>query len=424
MTRNPAGSRTGEVDKTRSIKGYNQARDKGEKGKWFPNFKHSRYSEKMTTYDDIDYIFILFNRASSATEAAYIANGCEEAVTIGRQTGNMKEEVAAQKTAYKQIIDDWMQIIFELAAQEAIIDLMENPPRSDSATSLGDGNTGNTNIALFTKSSRATMLQELEGLVMPNVVMEIFRPLNFYWKLLDPWILGETTIPARYILPRMPTNALTTINTLISSVYSNQGEAKMHMDKFKIKYKTWPGIDALKPRELRIADTDSIAYLSHMNLCYRGIAAAKISPPAYGFDADGSENHRYYFKDSPNESVINVLAKLLEPYDATYNQYGGLLANAAITTSQNDAGMSAKLTESSEFLGTTIYNNLDFLLNVKAIWDQTDDINIELTGSDPTNADISGFWPLASQLDLKYAKGMDETRTDNVLLNWLKSVTF
>ena len=79
------------------------------------------------------------------------------------------------------------------------------------------------------------------------------------------------------------------------------------------------------------------------------------------------------------------------------------------------------MSESAEFLGTSLFNQIGFMMNFKALWDQTNVINIELTGTDVTNLDLT-LWPMSRIHGLKYGQGIDETASDNIYLNYLKSV--
>jgi hypothetical protein len=279
-------------------------------------------------------------------------------------------------------------------------------------------------MALITRSSYATLMQELEGLIIPNLVIEILKPLNFYIKMSEPWIQGETTIPPRYVVLRTPSLSLASLNSYVETIRSNQGEAKMHMDKFGIKYSTWDQ-SLLEARELTINDIDAIAYFQHAYLMINNTTGSPqyYKPQSIDLGQDGGEDYKYYFADNPNESVINVLAKLFHTREATYNKYGGTFVNYEDPGGNSDMCVQCKYTESTEFLANTVLNNFDILSQFRAFWEQTDTLNVSLTGTGISNDDYP-TWLTALLKDLKYGSGLDENRSDAVLESFARSVMF
>jgi hypothetical protein len=208
------------------------------------------------------------------------------------------------------------------------------------------------------------------------------------------------------------------LETLMSEIYSNQGQARVHMDKFGVKYETFKE-GMLEPRMITRDNVDYIAFMNHGMLgIYDGANPQAIRE--YGFNGDGSENHKYYFKDRPDESKIHAFAKLLGSYNATYNKYGGLLyqVDAFVPTTQNYINMfRASRFENTEFVSNSIAAFADIALDFKDVYKQTNTLNVSFTGT-YLSADIDiSSWPLAWKYDLKYGSGLNETKTDYILLN-------
>jgi hypothetical protein len=240
-------------------------------------------------------------------------------------------------------------------------------------------------------------------------------------------MVGETAIPARYFLPFGPYGASASLKTLILALHSEQGECKLHCEKFGIKKSKWNN-EWFEPVEKSIDDLDAIPYFNFSPVAYRGGAADQNRYPLYPFNADASESNQYWFKNDPNESKLNYLAKLFHGYNATYNKYGGIFG-PLYSTSQDDWAFCANYTESSEFLQTDLISQIEVAMLFKALWQQTNVINIELSGTDVSNYDINytnaGIsWPLATQRGLKYGNGLDEAASDNVLISYLMELMF
>jgi hypothetical protein len=139
----------------------------------------------------------------------------------------------------------------------------------------------------------------------------------------------------------------------------------------------------------------------------------------YPFDADASENHRWFFKDTPNESRINAYAKLLHTYNETYNKYGGLLNSLSVSTTRGDVNaLICKKTESSEMLAAEPISGVwhHWFSKHYATYCQTNTLNSSLTGTfQAADVDITE-WPYALDHDLYYATGLNELRSDSILL--------
>lgn len=430
MTRRNETSPQGGSKKFDQQGAYYKARNKestGQGNKHMRTFAYSKKTERMTSYADVNYITLLLKTVKS-TACAKFALACKEAYIRGMKTGNMKEIVADQETGFVNSCDYWFELLAELSVQTTMKKLMSNPPRSDTVTDLGDGETSNTNVALFEDATFADILMMLKDKEIPEVVVKVWKSFNFYYKMSEGWIKGETAIPDSYLLWYTPLAAASTIKDLVKSAIAEQGESRLHCQKFGIK--TVKFSDAFLDAEERMLKTkdlsdESISFFNFNPLCYRALAADKMIYPLYPFHADTSETKKWWSTTGdPNNAKMNYLAKLLHEYNATYNQWGGAMSGPLYTTTQDDWCIRAKYTESAEFLADEIVTYIEVFMKFAAAWQQTNTVNIELTGTDVSNYDInlanSGLtWPLATELDLKSGSGIDETASDETLISYL-----
>lgn len=425
--------------KQRSNKSYREKRYSEDYGV-LPNFVRTRSKRGHGTYDSDLFITMPFMTFYIGT---YVANACKQAVIQGYQAGNMKDKVDAQETAYTTMVSNWLQVLFNLGPMTTLRDLMDNPPESDAISATGDGETGNTNMALYTYLNFNAILSELQGKIIPNVVIELFKAFNFYIKFGDPYQIGAVEIPGQYYLPFYPKDAYTTLSTVATGaldlIYAQQGQAKRHMDKFGIKYSKFD-VSLLTPREIDQNHPDAIAWFNHAPLTIAGSGVAGYCPG--GYDAAGDvvaggifgtgglfytgahSNVAYFFKDNPNESVIHVLAPLLDMYHATNNPYGWMFnPGTFISTTAKDTGLKASQVEASEFLGADASEMTFSVTKYLALYTQTNLIDLSYTGTNIAETDIAE-WPLAATLDLKYGRGLSQNVIDNALLRQLMKWSF
>jgi hypothetical protein len=409
-------------DSVQRNKSYYSARSKADKTNIFPKFTHTRESENMTTYADEDYYYVILNYAYG-TNAAYLADGLIEAVNTGHMTGNMKDLVAAQETGFDNLSTNIICVLFDLAWQKHVRYILDNPPEQNTNNlTVSDGGIANVKVPVYTPDEYNTTIGNMEGrgLVVPNVILEILKAFNWYVKRTEPYNVGSSTIPASYFSPFISYYTPDNLDALIQTCYTNIGQAKLYMDKFGVKYKTFSESD-LEPIEKKLfpIDDDLIAYFNHMvPIIYDGANPQAITH--YPFSADNSESHRYYFRNDPNDSKIHAYAKLLHAYNATYNKYGGLFYQGAtqIPTTQNYVNaLYCDKQESTGWKGNSIAGFSPVFSLSHPLYKQTNTLNVSYTGT-YLSADIDlTQWPLAIQHDLKYGSGLNETKTDNIFLN-------
>jgi hypothetical protein len=263
-------------------------------------------------------------------------------------------------------------------------------------------------------------------MLIPNAVLALIQPLNFVILVNDEWIKGGQNIPPSYINPFITTVSETNLQSYRTLIRSNNGTAKLHMDKFGVKYTPFKSNMVTEFKTLRLWDVDALAYLNHSRLNVSTASAYYPTGINYSADADTAKTIKFFFKDNPNESVLHYILPMLNcPYNGTHNQYGGLLASSELTTTAGDIAMVAKYTEETEFLASAITSKTNLVSKFLAAYDQTDVLNISLTGTDHggLNTDQT-IWSLGWMYGLKYGTGLSGGQLENVLLQYIISKMF
>jgi hypothetical protein len=308
--------------------------------------------------------------------------------------------------------------------------LLDNPPEQNASNlTVDDGAIGNVKVPIYTPDQYSTFIGNLEGrgLIIPDFIVKIHKLFNWYVKRSSEYFIGATQIPPGYFMPGLPYYITSGLDTVVNTAYTNIGQAKLHMDKYGVKYSKFSE-SMLDPVEKNLQDVDVIAYLNHRPLKIYDGANPQYLYGEGDFHVDGSEAHRYYFRDNPNESKIHAYAKLLQPYEATYNKYGGAFCGTGATTvptTQNYINMFyCDKQEGTGWKGNSIAGFSDIALLFNGVWKQTNTLNVSWTGT-YLSADIdTSTWPLAMWENLKYGTGLDETKTDNILINAIISDMF
>ena len=409
------------------IKTYNRARYKEDKGRYFPTAKHSVYDTFIESVIDNDYMLIIPRVFDTAQ---YIGNLFTLSYSLGLKTGNHKEINDTEEAAAEALVENWIALFFNLGPQQTILDLMDNPPRSDTISAIGDGATSNTNIALFAEDARNTLISELEGMPVPKFVIELWKGLGFYLKTREPWFVGATSIPGQYLVPIMPYSALTTMQTAKEAVYSNQGLSRNHFDKFGIQHSPFSA-SMLDSKEIDVSkgtwDGDALGFFAEWFIPYREVSPADVTlMPATKLNADGSEAHELFFPTggNPNDIPLYSFLPLIYPYIADYNIYGGLL-KSLFSTTVRDMVMRASKSESSEFLACNDAPTESWggalLPQFRCLTDgsHTDaNLALSITGDyKAADSDYVNVWPAGEARGYKKWKGYSETNWKSMIIN-------
>lgn len=430
MTRKAIGGQASKViNREKAIEPYEKAKQTKALGRHIRTFAQTKKKQRMTTYDDSDYMTMLCTRVSSAA-CAYFANACSEAYTRGQNVGNMKDQEDAQLAAFVTTCDNMIEVLMELSAQWPLKNLMAYYDRQDTISVVGTGAAGQVNLANFEDATMTDILQRMKDLEIPDVIWKVVKELNFYFKLSEGWTdVKNNNIPGRYLFYRMPYLASASIHTLITAVWAEQGELRMHCKKFGIKTSKFTS-DWLVPREIRLDHVDALAYFQHGALNVRDSIATNDKQyfAAFGIHGDGAEARKWWFYDNPNESVLNYLAPLFYSYEAEFNMYGGLLSATLLPTGADSFALCGKFT-ATELVSKDIIEVIEIWMLFLAAWEQVDVINIELTGTAISNFDISvanaGItWLRSAFGDIWYGTGIDEISIKHTLLSYLQELMF
>lgn len=392
----------------------------------------TRTKESHATYDSSKYIILPQIYPGTSTTMGYFANACITASKQAYQVGNMKDKVDAQETAMSTVIQYSLLVFLELMAQGHIKDLMDNPPESNLETDLGDGLTGNTNVANFEYMEYNALLNQLTGKLIPKVVIDVIKVFNFVIKYTEAYKIGPVEIPAQYVLPFTPSLSYATIQSYITNIGSNQGQMKRHMDKFGFKYVSFTP-DMLDMRIINPDHPDALAWFNHAPLSITGSGKSAYWPQTDGVAVgtyyypgsiylNAHNTTRYYFRDNPNESMIHVLAPCLEYYESTYAKYGGLFrtgVSSLLCTTADTFGLSASQVESSEFLRISSTNAYFALKKFFALYNSSHTlIYVELGGTNIAEVKITDY-DLAHDIDLKYGTLPRQEVMEEALLQYL-----
>jgi hypothetical protein len=258
-------------------------------------------------------------------------------------------------------------------------------------------------------------------------------------------MVGTVRTPPSFFIPYISDKKVSEVDTFLADyVYAYNGESKLYMDKFGVRYKTLSDEDLTKlPRLIHgVNNPEMLAFFNHSSFKVYDNAAEHIITPdgVYDQDANGGEHttRKFYFLDKPDEAIYHVLTPLLNEYDATNNKYGILDIDGCIYCGTDDDDVSfcyAKYLESTNFTGgtaTILYKTAMLQLYLAlyeqgaghSLGDTSGFMNQSLTGSKLT-ADIDQtVWPLAVRNGAFYGTGLSQAVIENALLNYCISKAF
>ena len=387
-----------------------------------PTFGRSRTINHISDFDSDTFCTTLGSTVIAAS-AAYFANMCLAALDRGFQKGNMKDIKTEQQTGFVTLCNSWAQVLLTLAPMKQIKTLFKSAPESNAVTALGDGNTGNTNVANYTFLTWNSMLSELTGKFIPDMVIKSIKNLFFVIKFHDGYRRYSVDLPPAYLMPIAPKLVSTDVDTLIDLIFANQGLAQRHMDKFGVKYSKFdPAM--LDFKVIAPDDPDAIALFTHGTIGVRAAAANVENRPNGDLDGGNHTARYYYFKESPNESALHYLLPIwMTTYDATENKYGGLVNGIIWTTTQNDlAGFVAQEHESSEFLAVGV-DARDYIVSCfQNMYDNSAALGMSITGTTLTaDKDLTNNLYF-SKLGLAKGAGLSRHIIENAALRYLMEI--
>lgn len=422
-----ASERSGAKNREAKIEGWVKERQTASIGRHMRTFARTKKKELITTYDDVDYLTFLQNIRGS-DECAYFADACLLAYERGQRVGNMKDEVAAQKEALDLTCDYGLELLLDLSAQWPLANLMANHYKQDTISVAG------VSITDYNEATMTAILQRMDKLELPVVLKRVLNDVNFIVKWTEPWQdVNNNDIPGSYVCIRTPYAASSTNEALVTNLWAEQGELKNHCKKFGIKLEKFSP-DWLKPRIINRDHPDWLAFtqLTAVNLRNGADAADLTKLPAYHFAAANPEYKRWWFYNDPNESPINYLAPLFQPYDNPDNLYGGACVYPHVLSTADTFVSSFKFTDATAQPSDMpkLFERIDLAKEFLAIWENAGDLNFEITGTDITNTDIDLnsnaqiSWFKSVDLDISYGTGIDLTAKDDTFISYLIELMF
>lgn len=396
--------------------GYRQRRTKEETGKLFPTFSHSRSKETLTTYGDSDYatMMIQSNDHATANSVTAFKNLMIASYKEGHTSGNMKDVVTAEETSFSVVCEAAFTVIMELILNMNQDEFFANPAESDTNTLTS------TRPVKITLQSLILTVQTLsrKALVVPNVVKKLINDIMFVVKFSDEYSVGTVVLPPGYLIPWTPSIVLANLEALITTWGSNNAAAKLHMDKFGIKYSQFSESDLISLPEVPIDSPQAMWMFNHFPLLLRGAAADINMYPDVDL-AGGTDwtSERFYFKQNPNECILHALVPLLYAYHATNNPYGGILSAQLVDATQNNFNMMKSAYDNTSTFTKGSAPNI--FMRFRAVWTQTDNYNISQTGTDRTGDSDLSDWDYAIEHSLFYGTGLTKTILEQILKNYM-----
>jgi hypothetical protein len=411
---------------------YVEAKSKLQRGRYLPTFSHTRIHNHMTSYDDDEYIII---RACApwAAGSTGIQTLAGDIVDQGHTSGNMKDKVDDEETAYKQVSLNALRAILDCRIQHQIRTLMADYAEADETGG------SNTSPAVWTLATFNQLMTEIDGkhIMVPNWVLKLADDFLFYVQLGEQYTIGTVRTPPSYFIPYISDAKYSEMASYLGSyVYTYNGESKIYMDKFGVKYKELKSSDLTKPLTMYKGwrHPEVLAFLCHSSYhIYDNASIHLISPDGvYANDAIAADHasRKFYFVDKPDEAPYHLFTPLLNEYNADKNKYGWLDENIYHYSGGDDDDNSfekAKYLEDTSFTGGTNTSMWYILKQFAATYQQSAGhslgdtsgfLNLSLTGS-KLAADIDiGNWPLAMEMDCFYGTGLTKSVIENALLNY------
>jgi hypothetical protein len=396
-------------------------RTKETTGRLLPPFTHSRVGQTISTFEDTDYFnahMRCLNHVSADAKTAF-KNLLIAMYKEGKVAGNMKDIVSAQETAFSVLGLDAFLVSFDLAYQLVLKELLANPAEDDT---VGSSSTVIANWEL-TSFNLTVMDITNKGLVIPSCIVALVRELLFIIKLQDEYSQGSVTLPPRYLMPFIPDMTLAECQAFITEWAANNAEAKIHMDKFGIKYEVWDFEKVCgNAPELPVNDPKVISFFSMIEIFVNdGASVHRMVGDVSKSTGTDWTAYQYWFKDNPSEECkLEMFDLLFHNYDATNNPYGGIMYAVFAKDAQDYVNfVKCKYSNTGAFTEISIENIPTIILKFRSVWGQTNTLNITMTGTYLSAEKDITRWPLAEDNKLMRGTGLTKSVQEGVLKQYL-----
>lgn len=351
--------------------------------------------------------------------------GAFEALNIamykeGKTSGNMKDVVSAEETAFGAVCRDAFMVCFNEAYRRIILELLANSAESDT-DEIADNRPP---VITYTSMNLELQNMQEKNLVIPDHISKMIKDLTFLIKIQESYSVGSLILPPRYLVPFSPFMDFANVQSYNSDWAQNNALAKLHMDKFGIKYHKFSDSDIPEAPEVSTSSSKAIAYFNHMPLVVRDAANDQpIYPYASIAGTATWTGILYYFKENPDEDPLHILLPILvNAYHVDNNPYGGMLSFRYCTDTQNHVCIvSSSYTNTSTWTSALEYEIVFYFL---ATYKQTNTFNVSLTGTYRTaDSDYSG-WLWAIMNGCAYGTGLTKTSIENILKGYMTKLAY
>lgn len=314
--------------------------------RFFRNFNRTFTKNVMTTYDDVDFLFInqlyLNDLDAGNVKVAFEDNLVDLAWEIGAQTGNIKDLDATQEANTKTWMQKWLLVTWNLVAQS-----MRRPLTTAMAES-STGDNDNTNCYNWNQADWDAFIQACEKLDCPDMVYRFMAPFLWIIRVTDTYERSGVTIPPSYFIPIFDykENQLSEMQTLINEAKAVSANAMVHCRKYGIPFSKF-SFSKLNFREVipktMFEDVDILAYFNICPFTYTIDTPANVRRDHAAILSGANLTTDYsqiihLFDRTKDQSILRAMFPMFGPtYDATNNPYANIftpLATAGATEYQ------------------------------------------------------------------------------------------
>lgn len=431
-TKRPPTSGRGQENSIDKLDKYQKASRSASKGTFMRTFSRTKTSQLVTAWNDIHYLTVMNNRflwiadGTGAVDSATVPfaatmNLLNVAWELYYTNANLKDLVAAEEESWKLYFAVYLQLATEIQLQYNFRTLL--PAYTESDTVPGN----NTNISYLNQSSFDIFVASMAEFPAPKGVDHLVKLFCSWIVELSPGYEKYTLkIPPAYFVPFMASYDLADLEAMRELLRVNLGNFITHSKKFGLGTGSWS--DPVKPVVKSLDDPDVIAYFNHVwFMFYDNTPGTQLVHPDGGFagvnrttDFTGVE---YFFKDSPNESPIHVLAPLFGTYNITNNPYGGIIIEETPAATEYEVNMVC-VSQHGTDAGAIGLNdpNVNMILSCTKAYDDGNDAVFKVfnNGTNFTaTQEVSGNWKFGIHHKLLMGAGRGATETENDLLNYI-----
>ena len=401
-------------------------------GNFMTTFSRTKSSQLVTAWDDTNYLYQLYNSfhfladATSAVDAATVGDPgflvlLDAAWERFFTNANIKDLVATDEASWKLYVCCACQIVIDFQLMHDNRTLL--PAFAESNTTPGASSGAKS---YFDQDAWDTLVSSFKDYPIPALAIELGSIFAGWIIQIAPEYEKHTIrIPPSYIKPFWSVYDLEDYQAIRDLMRVNLGGFITHSKKYGLKNGTMPALHA--PVIKTLNDSDVMAFFNHCHfMFYDNTPGQQRVNPDGGFMGTNLTTTytgvHYFFKDTPNESKLHVLAPWFGIYDITNNPYGGLIitGNASAVEYRANFDLTAQHGVAAGVNGS-IATHSEIIQMFKAFWDGNSAIfECELTGTNMTaDQQVVDHWPLALHNNAFYGTNRPAVATNNDLLNFI-----